>query len=283
VRSVWEDTPRALRAGCTALWTTGVVLLALGWWGDHEAFWADRAFLTNVFSSVTAAAFGVPLALVVLNRIGMAQAEAVEARAGRRLAVRVAGDFAACVPRLVPGPAAGLDEAAAGLLALERAAQEALRNWESSQNDAGLTELRQLLEDGSLDRALEDFRTAVRPGKQAVPAVAELSAHWSFLNTTVRSRLLETGGCWLAPHLAAQINEYVSRLTADPYMDGWLRDLDIAVRRFKNGSDASNTLHELWRQLEAGSEVAEALSELGALSREATDVLQGPPSANGSN
>jgi len=278
VRSVWEETPRGLRAGCAALWATGAALLALGWWGDHEGFWTDRAFVTNVFSSVTAAAFGVPLALVVLDRIGMAQAEAVEARAGRRLAVRVAGDFAASVPRLVPGPAAGLDEAAAGLLALERAAQEALRNWESTQDEAGLAELRQLLEDGSLERALEGFRTAVRPGKQAVPAVAELSAHWSFLNVTVRSRLLETGGCWLAPHLAAQIDEYVSRLAADPYLDGWLRDLDIAVRRFGNGSDVSGHLHELWRQLETGSETAEALGGLGALSRAASDVLQGLPS-----
>ncbi|MFD8309090.1 hypothetical protein ACFV29_43290 [Streptomyces sp. NPDC059690] len=258
------------------LWTTGVVLLALGWWGDHEGFWTDRAFVTNIFSSVTAAAFGVPLALVVLNRVGMAQAEAVEARAGRRLAVRVVGDFAASVPRLIPGPAEGLDEAATGLLALERAAQNAIRNWESGQNDTGLTDLRQLLEEGELERALEGFRTAVRPGKQAVPAVAEVSAHWSFLNTAVRSRLLETGGAWLAAHLAAQIDEYVARLTADPYMDGWLRDLDIAVRRFKNGSDVSPALQELWRQLETGSEVAEALSGLGALSREASDALQGP-------
>jgi len=125
VRSVWEETPRA---GCAVLWTTGVVLLALGWWGDHEGFRTDKAFVTNVFSSVTAAAFGSPLALVVLNRIGMAQAETVEARAGRRLAVRVAGDFAASAPQLVPGPAAGLDEAAAGLFSLERAAQEAIRN-----------------------------------------------------------------------------------------------------------------------------------------------------------
>ncbi|GGS93749.1 hypothetical protein [Streptomyces cinerochromogenes] len=107
--------------------------------------------------------------------------------------------------------------------------------------------------------------------------MAEVSAHWSFLNTAVRSRLLETGGSWLAPHLAARIDEYTARLTADPYMDGWLRDLDIAVRRFKNGSDVSTALHELWRQLEMGSEVAEALSGLGALSREASDALQNPP------
>ncbi|MEW2514501.1 hypothetical protein [Streptomyces sp. NPDC046870] len=69
----------------------------------------------------------------------------------------------------------------------------------------------------------------------------------------------------------------MARLTVDPYMDGWLRDLDIAVRRFHNGSDVSTALHELWRQLETGWEVTEALSGLGALSREASETLQGSP------
>lgn len=193
-----------------------------------------------------------------------------------RLAGQVAGDFVSSVPRLLLGPSAVLDEAATGLLALERAAQQAIRNWESGQGDAGLTDLRQLLEEGALERALDGFRDAARPGTRAVPAVAEVTAHWSFLNTTVRSRLLETGGPWLAPPLATQIDAYVARLAADPFMDGWLRDLDIAVRRFKNGSDVSTALHELWRHLETGSEVAEALGELGALSREASDALRSP-------
>ncbi|MGC9543995.1 hypothetical protein [Streptomyces sp. UG1] len=273
MRGIWEETPRGLRAGCVALWAVGAVLLGLGWWGDHAGFWADKAFFTNVFSSVTAAAFGVPLALVILNRVALVQAEAVEARAGRRLAMRVAGDFAASVPRLVPGPAARLEDAAAGLLAVERTAQAALRGWEPNRDDGALAELRQQLTDGTLEHALEEFRAAVRPGSAAVPAVAEVAAHWSFLNTTVRSRLLETGGAWLSAHLAAQIDEYVSRLTADPYLDGWLRDLDIAQRRFTGSGDISGALQELWRQLEMGSEAAEAVIGLGTLSREAWAVL----------
>ncbi|KKD02231.1 hypothetical protein, partial [Streptomyces sp. WM6386] len=70
----------------------------------------------------------------------------------------------------------------------------------------------------------------------------------------------------LGAHQAAQIDEYVSRLTADPYLDGWLRDLDIALRRFMAGADVSGGLRELWRQLEVGAEVAEAVIGLGDLS-----------------
>lgn len=67
----------------------------------------------------------------------MARAEAVEAApaAPAAPAARVAGVFSAALPRLMPGPAAALNE-----------------------------------EEGALEEALEGFRTAVRPGKRAVPA-----------------------------------------------------------------------------------------------------------------
>ncbi|MGW0204396.1 hypothetical protein ACWDZ8_00740 [Streptomyces sp. NPDC003233] len=56
-------------------------------------------------------------------------------------------------------------------------------------------------------------------------------------------------------------------------MDGWLRDLDIAIRRFTKGADGFAALRELWRQLETGWEVAEALAGLGSLSRDACAAL----------
>lgn len=273
LRTAWRETPGGLRALCLALWAVGAALLGLGWWGDRTGFWSDRPFVTNVFSSVTAVSFGVPLALIVLGRMGVAQAEAVEARAARRLAVKVVEDLVLAVPRLCPGAASDLRDAETGLLAVERAAQEAIRRWESSRDEVSLGELRGLVTDGSLSRALEGFRAAVRPGRQAVPVVAEVSAHWSFLNTTVRSRLLETGETWIEAPLAARIDESVRLLTADPYMDGWLRDLDMALRRFDTSRDVSAALRDLWVRLETGAELAEAVGRLGGLTAEASEVL----------
>jgi hypothetical protein len=273
LRTAWGETPGGLRALSLALWVVGGALLGFGWWGDQAGFWADKPFITNVFSSVTAVSFGVPLALIVVERMGVAQAEAVEARAARRLAAKVVGDLALAVPRLRPGAAGYLRDAEAGLRVVERAAQEAIRQWESSRDQESVRALRRFVEDGSLLRALEDFRVAVRPGRQAVPVVAEVSAHWSFLNTTVRSRLLETGETWLEAPLAAQIDGMVGRLTADPYMDGWLRDVDMALRRFSTSPDLSSSLRDLWVQLELGAELAEAIAQLGSLTAEASLVL----------
>ncbi len=94
--------------------------------GGQAGFWSSKPFLTNVFSSLTAALFGVPLALVVLQRLGMTQAEAVNARAARRLAATVVEDLAAAAPMLHPAPVSDLRAAEAGLLKVERAAQEAI-------------------------------------------------------------------------------------------------------------------------------------------------------------
>jgi len=273
LRMAWRETPGGLRALSLALWAVGGALLGFGWWGDQVGFWADKPFITNVFSSVTAVSFGVPLALIVVERMGVAQAEAVEARAARRLAAKVVKDLVLAVPRLRPGTASNLRDAEAGLRVVERAAQEAIRQWESSRDQESVRALRRFVEDGSLFRALEDFRVAIRPGRQAVPVVAEVSAHWSFLNTTVRSRLLETGETWLEAPLAAQIDGMVGRLTADPYMDGWLRDVDMALRRFSTSPDLSFSLRDLWAQLELGAELAEAIAQLAGLTAEASLVL----------
>src|SRR4051812_50087092 len=83
LRMAWRETAGGLRALSLALWAVGGALLGFGWWGDQVGFWADKPFITNVFSSVTAVSFGVPLALIVVGRVGGAQAGAVGGRGGR--------------------------------------------------------------------------------------------------------------------------------------------------------------------------------------------------------
>jgi hypothetical protein len=255
------------------LWGMGAALLGAGWWGDQVGFWSSKPFVTNVFSSLTAAMFGVPLALIVLQRVGLAQAEMVEARAAQRLAAEVVEDLVVAAAKLCPGSLSDVRQVEAELLMVERAAQEAIRQWDRSQDEDRLSALRRFLDDGTLDKALEGFRSAITPGRRTVPVVAEISAHWSFLNTTIRSRLLESGRIWLAPSLAAQIDEMVRRLTTDPYLDGWLRDLDMAIGRFRNTLDLSGVLRDLWIQVEVGYEFAEAVSLLGDLAAEASRAL----------
>ncbi|UUU18914.1 hypothetical protein [Streptomyces sp. DSM 40750] len=74
----------------------------------------------------------------------------------------------------------------------------------------------------------------------------------------------------------------MSRLTADPHLDGWLRDLDIAQRRFTGSGDISGALQELGRQLEMGSEVAEVATFMRTDSR-CSPLREAPQDTEDSN
>jgi hypothetical protein len=100
------------------------------------------------------------------------------------------------------------------------------RQWESARDDDSLRDLRELITSG----ALESFRKVIMPGRSAVALVADVSVQWSFLNDIVPQwrrpePLARDRGRWLAPVHAAQIDEMVSRLARDPYMDGWRKNL----------------------------------------------------------
>lgn len=70
----WRSTSTAVKILFFVLLALGSVMLVFGAKGDASGFWADRPFLTNVFSSLTAAMFGIPIALAVLHQIAAAQA-----------------------------------------------------------------------------------------------------------------------------------------------------------------------------------------------------------------
>lgn len=101
LRAAWNETGSTLRTAWIVLWTLGVMLLIFGVLGDSIGFWANKPYLTNTFSALTSAAFGVPVALVVLQRVAASEADAAEARAARRMAERVSADLAAAVVALV--------------------------------------------------------------------------------------------------------------------------------------------------------------------------------------
>jgi hypothetical protein len=56
-----------------ALWVVGGILVGLGIYGDQHAWWSERPYLTNLVSSVTGAAFGLPIALLILGELAARQ------------------------------------------------------------------------------------------------------------------------------------------------------------------------------------------------------------------
>ena len=73
-KQAWDSTDPSVRVLSAVMCLLGVGLVVLGWIGDSRGWWKDRPFLTNLVSSVTTALFGIPFALVILERIANARA-----------------------------------------------------------------------------------------------------------------------------------------------------------------------------------------------------------------
>jgi hypothetical protein len=214
VRKGWNETGSTLRKAWIVLWAVGAVLLTLGVWGDSDGFWADKPYLTNTFSALTSAAFGIPLALVVLQRIAASEADAAEARAARRMAGRVSADLASAVAALVKG----------GIPAMQTT-KIYLRDQRGS-----------LVPNGDYWRAAtapriyyDPFIDAIESAMQRIDTLfspemkrclAEVSTQWSILTIESRSRLLGTGSKWLTGLQVGELEALVITV-AGPTLEDW--------------------------------------------------------------
>jgi len=213
---VWSETGSTLKRVWIFLWTNAVILLALGVWGDNSGFWTDKPYLTNTFSALTSAAFGVPVALIVLQRVSASEADAAEARSARRMAGRVSADLALTVSALVRD----------GIPAMQ-AVQGSLRDQRDS-----------LVPNADYWRSSTAPRLHYQPYIDAIESVistveklfiantkqhlAEVSAQWSILTTESRFRLLGTGNQWLPGQQVEEIGALIFTVTG-PILEDWRR------------------------------------------------------------
>jgi hypothetical protein len=213
---VWGETGSTLKKVWITLWTGAVILLALGVLGDNTGFWTDKPYLTNTFSALTSASFGVPVALVVLQRVAASEADAAEVRAARRMAGRVSADLASAVRALVKD----------GIPAM-RVVQAGLRDQRDS-----------LVPNGDYWRSATAPRLHYQPYIDAIESairtveklfisdtkqhLAEVSAQWSILTTESRSRILGTGNQWLPGHQVEEVGALIFTVTG-PTLEDWQR------------------------------------------------------------
>jgi hypothetical protein len=228
IRTAWSETGSTLKKAWIVLWAVGLVLLTFGVWGDSAGFWTSKPFLTNTFSALTGAAFGIPLALVVLQRVAASEADSAEARAAHRMAATVSANIALAAGALVEGGVAKLREAKVYL----ENQRDAIPSIDSYFRHPGLRDLRiepQLYVD-TIDRISTYVDQLFSP--KVMQLLAEVSAQWSILNTESRSRLLETGGKWLTGLEVRELNRLVMGLTG-PTLETWLQQESRLMNRFR--------------------------------------------------
>ncbi|MBB4764324.1 hypothetical protein ACFQFC_08885 [Amorphoplanes digitatis] len=129
VRRFWRSTAPVVRHTFAPMWAMGLTLTAAGWTGDDHGFWADKPFMTNLVSSLTGAMFGIPVALVVIQRVASRQANHAESHALAAQVTKSAADLHAIAVAMALGSdnqdrlreiEKKLRKASAGLLTAER-------------------------------------------------------------------------------------------------------------------------------------------------------------------
>lgn len=103
VAGEWRKTPYIIRALGIISFSLGSILALLGLLGDLLNLWSKFPFLTNLASSVTGALFGIPLALVFLQRLSTLQSDSFERNAVREEGRRAARKLSKAVQAVVGG------------------------------------------------------------------------------------------------------------------------------------------------------------------------------------
>lgn len=194
----------------------GVVLVVLGLVGDLAGFWSDLPFLTNLVSALTGALFGVPVAIVVVQRLLQAQADASDLAAAWRLATRSAHEMRIAAHTLsrADGSAADLARHLARCdVAIGEAREWADRALTAKPRPRRLrasmyqrTYLRQVLAlHEAAGQALAVFASTGLAGPAAATALQRIRSEAAFLHDQVRPAVLRLDGRWLPPAQAEAV------------------------------------------------------------------------------
>ncbi len=207
MRTIWNQTGSTLKRAWIVLWAGGAALLAFGAWGDSSGFWADKPYLSNTLSEMTSAAFGVPVALVLLQRLASSESAAAESRSARRMARRVSADLESTVRTLAGDGIPGM-----------QALQEHLQDQRESLVPHGdywqppaAPKLNYQPYIDAIESAIDKVRKLFDP--EIERHLAEVSSQWSILATESRFRLLATENDWLPGIKAELLGSLVTTVT----------------------------------------------------------------------
>lgn len=206
-----------LRRVCAVFFLVGAVFAVSGVIADVLGWWGSLAFLTNLFSGITGAMFGIPFALIILRRLASRQAEELQKRNVERLKTAAARELSTSVSALLQpdrnpsvsteicGALDAADGAVEGAIAGARqilSTHFATGPMISPPPDIESSEVEEFLRligeaRTTLSHSLATLCKVLPSGTDVSETIADMSAKWRFLDEYVKPRVYELGGTWL--------------------------------------------------------------------------------------
>ena len=244
-----------LRRVCAVFFLVGAVFAVSGVIADVLGWWGSLAFLTNLFSGITGAMFGIPFALIILRRLASRQAEELQKRNVERLKTAAARELYTSVSALlqpdrspsVPTEICGALDAADGAVegAIAGARQilsthfaKGPRNSPLDIESSEVEESLRLIGEArtTLSHSLATLCKVLPSGTDVSETIADMSAKWRFLDEYVRPRVYELGGTWLDQPTFAYLQAALYKGAFDLSGLSYLRD--VHIRQFETALGA---------------------------------------------
>jgi hypothetical protein len=144
IRSLWHDTSATARRLLWVMLPAAASLSILGIVGDLHDFWNDRPFVTNFFSSFVGAMCGIPVAVILIQRITADQASHAMRRQRIIQAISVTQKMRSDALEIVKGPSRRLISVRRVFIDTCTRFDESIRNQRFGDSD--LSELRKRTE-----------------------------------------------------------------------------------------------------------------------------------------
>jgi hypothetical protein len=228
---IWDESGPVLRATIIISPIAGCLTFALSTWGDATGFWSDKPFLTNMVSALAGAFFGIPFALVVLQRLAMDQANRVERAGAQRLAVRTGQELWAVTVAATgadntgspPSAYQAIDRLSSAMLQMKALTKHAFSLFGAPDSLTGLSthneryvftreEIEGML--NAIQEATAEWNSILEDRSRFRARLGHVRAQWEFFTGTVRARVLEAGFTWIDPVLEENFSRHLNALMA---------------------------------------------------------------------
>lgn len=226
-RREWRQVGPTVRVSALTMWALGVALLAVGVWFDHTHRWDDFPFLTNMVSALDGALFGLPVALVVVTRLAVREANRnEEAEIFRRLGnvSRRLSDQARDVEMILP--LTERHEVEQAIAKLDAALATLRQQLSRMLNNADKQNYFKLAHE--IDTGIVDLVYVWGPIEEAMSReIADIAAEWRVCGDYLRPRLAALGIPWISATLDSEINSHMDVLIEMKKVGAYRFDLGL--------------------------------------------------------
>lgn len=242
----------------TVLWAVSAIVTAFGLWRDASGGWGSWGFATNLASSVASATFGIPIAVILIQRFTDRGVQEEEKRQVHEQAARAARELLSATQQLIGSSgSSGIPATPVKLyLTLFKLSVDLSDVTNPVTLKDHLPQMRTLLSEVETQFRMDRTDHGTARDTLASQAQTKINETWRDVNGHVRVRLKEQGLPWVDGGHVSALDQAIARLSRRPGLATAYRDAERNVRMIEEGvlippKEVHDAFRGLWTYVDA--------------------------------